>query len=31
MLRYERLKQYFQTSAREISPILGYFPILEQQ
>ena len=32
MLRYERLKPYFQpTSAQEISAILGYFPILKQQ
>ena len=30
-LRYERLKPYFQTSVQEISPILGYFPILKQQ
>ena len=28
---YEHLKPYFQTSAREISPNLGYFPILKQQ
>ena len=31
LLRYERLKPYFQTSAQEISAILGYFPILKQQ
>ena len=28
---YDRLKLYFQTSAQEISAILGYFPILKQQ
>ena len=30
-IQYERLKPYFQTSAQEISAILGYFPILKQQ
>ena len=28
---YEHLKPYFQTSAPETIPNLGYFPILKQQ
>ena len=31
VVEYERLKPYFQTSAQEISAILGYFPILQWQ
>ena len=31
LLSYDRLKLHFQTSAQEISAILGYFPILKQQ